>query len=40
MPAFQKITPRLWTAEEVAHFYVFVFKNARISKISHYSEKG
>jgi predicted 3-demethylubiquinone-9 3-methyltransferase (glyoxalase superfamily) len=43
MPALQKITPCLWfdsEAEEAARFYVSVFRNARISKISHYSKEG
>ena len=48
MAAFQKITPCLWfdsEAEDAAHFYVSVFyvsvfSNARISKISHYSKEG
>jgi predicted 3-demethylubiquinone-9 3-methyltransferase (glyoxalase superfamily) len=38
----QKITPCLWfdrEAEEAARFYVTVFRNARIGKISHYGKK-
>jgi len=36
----QKITPFLWfdgNAEEAAHFYVSIFKNSKITKISRYS---
>src|SRR5215475_12975163 len=36
----RKITPFLWfdgNAEEAAHFYVSIFKNSKITKISHYS---
>ena len=39
----QKITPFLWysdQAEEAANFYVSLFKNSRITKISHYPEEG
>lgn len=38
-----KITPCLWfdsEAEEAANFYVSVFKNAKIGKISRYGEAG
>ena len=37
----QKITPCLWfdtQAEEAAKFYVSVFKNSKVGKISHYGE--
>ncbi|HSD35243.1 MAG TPA: VOC family protein [Alphaproteobacteria bacterium] len=43
MKAIQKITPCLWfdsAAEEAARFYVSVFKNARIGRISHYGVEG
>jgi predicted 3-demethylubiquinone-9 3-methyltransferase (glyoxalase superfamily) len=43
MADLQKITPCLWfdsEAEEAARFYVFVFRNARIGKISHYGKEG
>ncbi len=36
----QRITPFEWfddTAEEAAHFYASIFKNAKIGKITHYS---
>ena len=39
----QKITPFLWfdkQAEEAANFYVSVFKNSRIGKITRYEEEG
>ena len=38
-----KITPFLWfdtQAEEAAEFYVSVFRNSRITGISHYGEAG
>jgi predicted 3-demethylubiquinone-9 3-methyltransferase (glyoxalase superfamily) len=43
MAALQKITPCLWfdnEAEDAARFYVSVFGNARIGKISHYGKEG
>ena len=43
MIALQKITPCLWfdsEAEEAARFYVSVFENARIGRISRYGEEG
>jgi predicted 3-demethylubiquinone-9 3-methyltransferase (glyoxalase superfamily) len=43
MAALQKITPCLWfdsEAEEAARYYVSVFRNARIGKISRYGEEG
>jgi predicted 3-demethylubiquinone-9 3-methyltransferase (glyoxalase superfamily) len=39
----QKIRPFLWfdgTAEEAANFYVSIFKNSRITNVSHYGEAG
>jgi len=39
----QKITPCLWfdnQAEEAARYYVGIFKNSRITEISHYTEAG
>jgi predicted 3-demethylubiquinone-9 3-methyltransferase (glyoxalase superfamily) len=41
--AKQKITPCLWfdnQAEEAANFYVSVFKNSKIGRITRYSEVG
>ena len=41
--ATQKITPFLWfdkQAEEAANFYVSVFKNSRMGKISRYGKEG
>src|ERR1700747_181347 len=39
----QKITPNLWfnkQAEEAVNFYISVFKNSRIGKVSHYGKEG
>ena len=39
----QKITPCLWfndQAEEAMRFYVSVFKNSRVGRITHYGEAG
>ena len=39
----QKITPNLWfdtEAEEAANFYTSIFKNSKITNISHYGEAG
>ena len=39
----QKITPFLWfddQAEEAARFYTSIFKNSRITSISHYTESS
>ena len=39
----QKIIPCLWfddQAEEAAHFYVSIFKNSRIGRITHYGKEG
>ena len=41
--AKQKITPCLWfdtQAEQAANFYTAIFKNSRITKVSHYTEAG
>jgi predicted 3-demethylubiquinone-9 3-methyltransferase (glyoxalase superfamily) len=43
MPTTQRISPCLWfndQAEQAAAFYVSVFKNSKITKISHYGEAG
>ena len=43
MTPAQKITPCLWfdsEAEEAARFYVSVFRNGRIGKISRYGKEG
>lgn len=43
MPTLQRIAPCLWfddQAEEAANFYVGIFKNSRIVKISRYGEAG
>ena len=39
----QKITPFLWfdgNAEEAANFYISIFKNSKMGKISRYSDAG
>jgi len=39
----QKITPFLWfdnQAEEAMNFYVSIFKNSKVGKISHYGDAG
>ncbi len=39
----QKITPFLWfdnQAEEAANFYVAIFKNSKVGKITRYEEEG
>jgi predicted 3-demethylubiquinone-9 3-methyltransferase (glyoxalase superfamily) len=39
----QKITPCLWfdsNAEEAANFYISIFKNSKIGKISRYGKEG
>jgi predicted 3-demethylubiquinone-9 3-methyltransferase (glyoxalase superfamily) len=41
--AMQKITPFLWfddKAEEAANFYVSIFKNSKIGRVSRYGEGG
>ncbi|HEX9769438.1 MAG TPA: VOC family protein [Kiloniellales bacterium] len=43
MAVHQRITPCLWfdnEAEEAARFYVSVFRNARIARISRYGREG
>lgn len=43
MATMQKITPNLWfdqQAEEAANFYVSIFKNASIGKVSRYGKEG
>jgi predicted 3-demethylubiquinone-9 3-methyltransferase (glyoxalase superfamily) len=43
MPTIQKIIPCLWfdgNAEEAARFYVSIFDNSRILRITHYTEAG
>ena len=43
MTALQKITPCLWfdsEAEDAARFYISIFENARIGRISRYGEEG
>ena len=43
MPTISKIVPCLWfdhQAEEAAKFYVSVFENARITRITHYGNAG
>lgn len=43
MATIQKITPNLWfdkNAEEAANFYVSVFKNSKIGRISRYGKEG
>lgn len=43
MPTMQKITPNLWfagNAEEAVNFYISLFDNARIVRISRYGKSG
>jgi 3-demethylubiquinone-9 3-methyltransferase/Bacterial protein of unknown function (DUF899) len=43
VPLKQKITPCLWfdgKAKEAANFYVSIFKNSRITAVSHYGDAG
>lgn len=43
MPTIQKISPCLWfdsQAEDAARFYTGIFKNSRITTITHYGEAG
>lgn len=43
MPIRHRITPCLWyagEAEEAARFYVSVFPNSRITRLTHYGEAG
>jgi predicted 3-demethylubiquinone-9 3-methyltransferase (glyoxalase superfamily) len=43
MATMQKITPNLWfdnQAEEAARYYVSIFKNSKIGRISYYGSEG
>jgi predicted 3-demethylubiquinone-9 3-methyltransferase (glyoxalase superfamily) len=43
MPTIAKLSPCLWfdhRAEEAANFYVQIFENSKIGKITHYTEAG
>ena len=43
MASLQKLTSCIWfdgTAEAAANFYVSVFKNAKLGRISHYPKEG
>jgi len=43
MPVISKITPCLWfahQAEEAARFYVSIFENAKITRVTHYGHAG
>lgn len=43
MAHFQRIVPCLWfdkEAEEAANFYISIFDNSRIVRVSHYTEAG
>lgn len=43
MPTINRIVPCLWfdsEAEEAASFYVSIFGNSRITRVSHYGEQG
>jgi predicted 3-demethylubiquinone-9 3-methyltransferase (glyoxalase superfamily) len=43
MSQLERITPMLWfesNAEEAARYYTGIFKNSRITKITHYTEAG
>jgi predicted 3-demethylubiquinone-9 3-methyltransferase (glyoxalase superfamily) len=43
MPSLQRIAPGLWfedQAEDAAEFYVSIFKNSRITRLSRYGEAG
>ena len=43
MQNIQRISPFLWfdnQAEDAANFYVAIFKNSKVNKITHYSEAG
>jgi predicted 3-demethylubiquinone-9 3-methyltransferase (glyoxalase superfamily) len=42
-PTIHKIIPCLWfdkQAEEAATFYVSVFENSRVTRVSHYGKEG
>ncbi len=43
MPRIQRITPCLWfddQAEAAAEFYISIFSNSRISRVTRYGEVG
>ena len=43
MAVMQKITPNLWfddQAEQAARFYISIFKNSKLGKITYYSKDG
>ena len=43
MASIQKITPNLWfnkQAEEAVNYYVSIFSNSRIGRITHYGKEG
>ena len=43
MPSIQRITPCLWfdnQAEQAANFYISLFSNSKVTKVSRYSEVG
>jgi predicted 3-demethylubiquinone-9 3-methyltransferase (glyoxalase superfamily) len=43
MAKIQKITPNLWfdnQGEEAARFYVSIFKNAKVGRITYYTQEG
>jgi len=43
MQKIQRISPFLWfdkQAEEAVNFYVSIFKNSKINKVSYYGEAG
>ena len=43
MMTLQRITPCLWfdnQAEEATRFYTGIFKNSKVTQISHYGEAG
>lgn len=43
MPSVRRITPCLWfddQAEEAANYYVSIFENSRVLKVSRYTEAG
>jgi predicted 3-demethylubiquinone-9 3-methyltransferase (glyoxalase superfamily) len=43
MQNIQRISPFLWfdnQAEEAANFYISIFKNSKVNKVSYYGEAG
>lgn len=43
MATIQRITPHLWfayEAEEAANFYISIFKNSKLGRVSRYTEEG